>query len=88
MGVRSQLSWLVKGRAATQSTLQSLTTDLQELQRNVAAIEERVSSLTKELPLLRDRQYDEFDKVRSAVAGATNDLMDRVNALRQQVENP
>ena len=88
MGVRSQLSWLVKGRAATQSTLQSLTTDLQELQRKVAAIEERVNSLTKELPLLRDRQYDEFDKVRSAVAGATNDLMDRVNALRQQVENP
>jgi polyhydroxyalkanoate synthesis regulator phasin len=88
MGVRSQLSWLVKGRAATQSTLQSLTSDLQELQRKVAAIEEHVNSLSKELPLLRDRQYDEFDKVRSAVAGATNDLMARVDALRQQVEKP
>ena len=88
MGVRSQLSWLVKGRAATQSTLQSLTADLQELQRQVAAIEEHVNSLTKEMPLLRDRQYDEFDKVRSAVAGATNDLMARVDALRQQVEKP
>ena len=88
MGVRSQLSWLVKGRVATQSTLQSLTTDLQELQRKVEAIEERVNSLSKELPLLRDRQYDEFDKVRSAVAGATNDLMARVDALRQQVEKP
>ena len=88
MGVRSQLSWLVKGRAATQSTLQSLTADLQELQRKVEAIEERVNSLSKELPLLRDRQYDEFDKVRSAVAGATNDLMARVDALRQQVEKP
>ena len=88
MGVRSQLSWLVKGRAATQSTLQSLTSDLQELQRQVAAIEEHVNSLSKELPLLRDRQYDEFDKVRSAVAGATNDLMARVDALRQQVEKP
>jgi outer membrane murein-binding lipoprotein Lpp len=88
MGVRSQLSWLVKGRAATQSTLQSLTSDLQELQSKVAAIEEHVNSLSKELPLLRDRQYDEFDKVRSAVAGATDDLMARVDALRQQVEKP
>jgi outer membrane murein-binding lipoprotein Lpp len=88
MGVRSQLSWLVKGRADTQSTLQSLTSDLQELQRKVAAIEEHVNSLSKEIPLLRDRQYDEFDKVRSAVAGATNDLMARVDALRQQVEKP
>ena len=88
MGVRSQLSWLVKGRAATQSTLQSLTSDLQDLQRKVAAVEEHVNSLSKELPLLRDRQYDEFDKVRSAVAGATNDLMARVDALRQQVEKP
>jgi polyhydroxyalkanoate synthesis regulator phasin len=88
MGVRSQLSWLVKGRAATQSTLQSLTADLQELQRQVAVIEEHVNSLSKELPLLRDRQYDEFDKVRSAVAGATDDLMARVDALRQQVDKP
>jgi predicted nucleic acid-binding Zn-ribbon protein len=88
MGVRSQLSWLVKGRVATQSTLQSLTTDLQELQRKVAAIEEHVTALSKELPLLRDRQYDEFDKVRAAVAGATDDLMARVDALRLQVEKP
>ena len=88
MGVRSQLSWLVKGRADTQSTLQSLTTDLQDLQRKVAAIEDHLNTLSKELPLLRDRQFDEFDKVRSAVAGATDDLMARVDALRQQVEKP
>ena len=86
MGVRSQLSWLVKGRAATHSTLQSLTSDLQALQRKVAEIEDHVSTLSKELPLLRDRQYDEFDKVRSAVAGATDDLTARVDALRQQAE--
>jgi polyhydroxyalkanoate synthesis regulator phasin len=88
MGVRSQLSWLAKGRAATQSTLQSLTNDLQDLQRKVATIEDHLNSLSKELPLLRDRQFDEFDKVRSAVAGATDDLMARVDALRQQVEKP
>ena len=88
MGVRSQLSWLVKGRAATNSTLASLTTDLQALQQKVAAIEAQIASLSKELPLLRDRQLDEFDKVRAAVAAATDDLMARVDALRQHIENP
>jgi outer membrane murein-binding lipoprotein Lpp len=88
MGVRSQLSWLVKGRAATQSTLQSLTTDLQALQSKVAAMEAHVAALGKELPLLRDRQFDEFDTVRTAVAGATDDLIARVDALRQQIETP
>ena len=86
MGVRSQLIWLVKGRAATQSSLQSLTTDLQALQDKVAAMEAHVAALSKELPLLRDRQLDEFDKVRTAVAGATDDLMARVDALREQIE--
>ena len=86
MGVRSQLSWLVKGQAATQSTLQSLTTDLQALQGKVAAMEAHVAALGKELPLLRDRQLDEFDKVRTAVAGATDDQMARVDALRRQIE--
>ena len=86
MGVRSQVSWLVKGRAATQTTLQSLTTDLQALQAKVAAIEAHVAALSKELPLLRDRQLDEFDKVRTAVASATDDLVARVDALRQQIE--
>jgi polyhydroxyalkanoate synthesis regulator phasin len=86
MGLRSQLSWLVKGQAATQSTLESLTHDLQALQQKVAAIESQVGGLSKELPLLRDRQLDEFDKVRAAVANATDDLMARVDNLRQQVD--
>lgn len=86
MGARSQLSWLIKGRPATEATLQALTTDLQALQHKVAAIEAHVATLAKELPLLGDRQLDEFDKVRAAVAGATDDLMARVDALRQQVE--
>jgi hypothetical protein len=77
MGVRSQLSWLIRGRAITQATLESLSSDLQALQEKVA----------KELPLLRDRQLDEFDRVRAAVAAATDDLTVRVEALRQQVEN-
>jgi polyhydroxyalkanoate synthesis regulator phasin len=79
MGVRSQLSWLVKGRAATQSILESLTRDLQALQLKVAALQPKVAAIEA-------RQLDEFDKVRAAVAGATDDLMARVDALRQQVD--
>jgi predicted nucleic acid-binding Zn-ribbon protein len=87
MGLRSQLSWMVKGQVATQATLESLTRDLQALQLKVAAMETHVGSLAKELPLLRDRQLDEFDKVRAAVTGATDDLMARVDNLRQQIEH-
>ena len=88
MGVRSQLSWLVKGGAATHSTLESLTSDLQALQQKVATMEAQVSALSKELPLLRDRQLDEFDKVRASVAAATDDLMARVDALRRGSDKP
>jgi polyhydroxyalkanoate synthesis regulator phasin len=79
MDLRSQLSWLVKGRATVQSTLDSLTADLQALQLKVAALQPKVAELEA-------RQLDEFDKVRAAVAGATDDLMARVDALRQQVD--
>ena len=77
MGVRSQLSWLRHSQAAAEA-----------LQQRVATVEEQVAALQKEVALLRDRQLDEFDKVRTAVAGATDDLMTRVDALRKQVEKP
>jgi uncharacterized protein YceH (UPF0502 family) len=75
MGLRSQLSWLRNSQAASQS-----------LEQRVTAIEEQLATLNKELSLLRDRQLDEFDKVRAAVAGATDDLVARVDALRKQVD--
>ena len=78
MGVRSQLSWVIKGRATTHSTLESLTADIQELQLKVAALQLKVAEIDT-------RQLDEFDKVRTAVAGATDDLMARVDALRREV---
>jgi Asp/Glu/hydantoin racemase len=74
MGVRSQLSWLRNSQAAAQA-----------LQQRVVTAEERVAALQKEVALLRDRQLDE---VRAAVAGATDDLVTRVDALRKQVEKP
>jgi len=79
MALRSQLSWLVNGRASTQSTLDSLTADLQALQLKVAALQPKVAELEA-------RQLDEFDQVRVAVAAATDDLMARVDALRHRVD--
>jgi polyhydroxyalkanoate synthesis regulator phasin len=75
MGLRSQLTWLRNSQTASQS-----------LEQRVTAIEEQLAALNKELSLLRDRQLDEFDKVRAAVAGATDDLVARVDALRKQVD--
>ena len=75
MGVRSQLRWLRHSQAASQV-----------VEQRVAAIEEQLATLHKEVALLRDRQLDEFDQVRAAVAGATDDLMARVDALRKQVD--
>lgn len=77
MGVRSQISWMRSSQAAAQA-----------LQQRVVTLEEQIAVLHKDLSLLRDRQLDEFDKVRSAVAGATDDLMARVEALREQVAKP
>jgi polyhydroxyalkanoate synthesis regulator phasin len=78
VGMRHQLSWVVYGRGATESTLQSLTSAIQDLQQKVAALEDRVGAMDV-------RQLDEFDAVRREVARATDDLMSRVDALRQQV---
>jgi polyhydroxyalkanoate synthesis regulator phasin len=71
------MSWLRNSQAAAQA-----------LQQRVVTLEEQVSVLQKDLALLRDRQLDEFDKVRAAVADATDDLMARVDALREQVAKP
>jgi prefoldin subunit 5 len=57
------------------SALESLTADLQALQQQVAALQVKIAAIDA-------RQLDEFDKVRAAVAGATDDLMARVDALR------
>lgn len=77
MGLRSQMSWLRNSQAAAHA-----------LQQQVVTLEEQVVALQKDLALLRDRQLDEFDSVRGAVAGATDDLMARVDALREQIAKP
>jgi outer membrane murein-binding lipoprotein Lpp len=85
-GLRSQLSWLLRGGSNTNATLASLTTDLQALQSKVAVIESAVHELQRGQAALGAKQLDEFDSVRTAVGAATDDLATRVAALHRQVE--
>lgn len=75
-GLRAQLGWFLRGRAQTLAALDSLTTDLRALQAKVADLEHRVE---------RDRAAD-VDALRVALAGVTDDLTDRLDALRSQVQ--
>ena len=84
-GFRSQISWLTRGGVNTNSTLVSLTADLQALQAKVAAIERAVHELQRGQVALGAKQLDEFDGVRAAVADTTDDLAARIAALHDQV---
>lgn len=79
--LRSQIGWLVRGRSNTVATLDSLSADLRALQEKVAAMEVRMREADIAQAALRDRQLDEFDQVRAAVASATDDLSARIAAL-------
>ena len=80
-GLRSQIGWLVHGRANTVTTLDSLSADLRALQEKVAAMELRMREADIARSALAERQLDEFDQVRAAVATATDDLSARIAAL-------
>ena len=81
MALRSQVGWIVRGRANTVRTLDALSVDLRALQEKVAAMELRLRDLDIGQAALRERQLDEFDKVRDAVAAATDDLSARIASL-------
>jgi uncharacterized protein (DUF3084 family) len=84
--LRAQLSWLVRGRRHTVTALDGLAADLRALQVKVADLDATVRSLDAAQARLGDRQLDEFDRVRTAVAAATDDLMARVTALADRVD--
>jgi predicted nucleic acid-binding Zn-ribbon protein len=96
-GLRSQLAWLVRGRSDTVRTLDALSVDLRELQQKVVGLQDEVVALTAraedavaELRLsqaaLRERQLDELDRAREAVANATDDLSARLAALHARLD--
>ena len=87
-GLRAQLGWLLRGRAATHASLESLSKDLRDLQLRVDAVDQRLRELHVAHAATRDRQLDEFDRVRDAVAVATDDLVQRVTALSDRLGSP
>lgn len=69
------------------AALDSLSADLRALQAKVADLDATVRALDAAQARLGDRQLDEFDRVRSAVAAATDDLMARVTALADRIDD-
>jgi hypothetical protein len=61
---------------------------LARLEEAVAVLESRVRDLHDGQDALRERQLDEFDRVREAVAAATDDLAARVTALSARADEP
>ena len=84
-GVRSQIGWMLRGQSRTVGALDVLSNDLRELQQKVAAIETAIGDIHCGQRELTNRQLDEFDRVRAAVAAATDDLTARVASLQDEV---
>lgn len=83
--MRARLGWIVRGQHHTVTALDTLTRDLQALQQKVADLERAIDDVRRSQVDLDTRQLDEFDRVRAAVAQATDDLTARVVATQQRV---
>ncbi|MGD9996129.1 MAG: hypothetical protein AB7L17_14345 [Ilumatobacteraceae bacterium] len=77
MGVRRRIGWIVRGGAA----IDALSADLKALQRNVETLTATVDDLRREQVRVSERQLDDLDTIRGAVAAATDDLVARINAI-------
>lgn len=84
-GLRGQIGWMLRGRSHTTGALDALSNDLRDLQQKVAGLEAAIHDLQRSQRDLDARQLDEFDRVRAAVAVATDDLTARVEATQAQV---
>jgi uncharacterized protein YlxW (UPF0749 family) len=84
-GIRAQLGWMLRGRRQTAGALDVLSNDLRALQQQVASLETAVHDLQRAQRELGTRQVDELDRLRIAVAAATDDLTARVAATQAQV---
>jgi outer membrane murein-binding lipoprotein Lpp len=81
LGVRAQLAWIARGGSTTSQAIDSLSTDLRALQEQVARLETAVNAVRDAQVSAADRQLDDIDALRAAVAAATDDLVQRVNAV-------
>ena len=79
--IRSQVGWMLRGRTNTVRTLDALSQDLRDLQEKVVGLEQQLRELHLAQNALRERQLDEFDRVRAAVTDAVDDLATRIAAV-------
>ena len=87
MSLRSQLSWMVRGQRHVTSSIDSLSADLRSLQQQVADLSTAVDQLASSQAALDDRQLDELDRIRGAVAAATDDLAARMTAVEERARS-
>ncbi len=84
-GLRGQMGWVLRGHSRTTGALEMLSNDLRDLQQKVAGLEAAIHDLQRGQRDVDRRQLDEFDRVRAAVATATDDLTARVVATQEMV---
>lgn len=83
MGLRTTVSWVLRGHDNTMRSLASLSTDLQALQQRV---DELSRSVAADVSGMREQHLAEFAATRDAVTNATDDLAGRVAALRRDLD--
>jgi prefoldin subunit 5 len=69
------------------SAVEALAADLRSLQRNVESLTATVDELRREQTRLSQRQLDDLDAIRAAVAAATDDLVARINAIDERTRS-
>ncbi len=90
MGLRAKVGWVLHGHDNTTRTLEALSADLRELQARVdrlaTSVERAQRAWEVELHEVRERQLDEFERVRDIVIAATDDLSERIAALHRAAD--
>ena len=78
-GLRAQLAWMLRGRAHTTAALDSLSSDLRELQAKTSRLEAAIAATER-------TRANDVERLRDAVTSATDDLVARIEATRAQLD--
>jgi hypothetical protein len=78
---------MLRGGASTTAALESLSTDLRALQAQVARLEQAVIAVDRRTTELDRRLLEDVDRLRLAAAEVTDDLVERVDAVRAEVRS-